>query len=507
MKKTTLLCILDGWGHRLETDYNAIAAAKTPNWDSLTASYPKTLLKTSGRHVGLPDGQMGNSEVGHMNIGCGRVVLQLLPKINHAVKKDLISEEKEFIAFVDKLKRSGGVCHLLGMISDGGVHGHIEHVIYMAKKLATQNITVNIHGFLDGRDVAPKSAIAQLENLFAQLKPFPNVKLASLVGRYFGMDRDNNWSRVADNYFAISEGRGLKTSNFIEAINSCYEKNITDEFIPPIIDDSYAGIKKEDGFFITNFRADRARQIIRAFLAEDFSGFERQKIQFAARLGMAEYAQDIDHYLPTLFPSKIPKNTLADVIAEHKLKQLHIAETEKYAHVTFFFNGGVEQEKPGEDRELVPSPQVKTYDLKPEMSAPIVKEKLLTALKLGKYDFIVVNFANPDMVGHSGVWQAAIDAVEQIDNILGELAEQIVALNGNMLVTADHGNIEYMFDKKAKQPHTAHTLNPVPFILVSTKQVALKEGSLCDIAPTILDLMSLKKPSEMTGCSLLESDV
>ncbi len=507
MKKTTLLCILDGWGHRIETEFNAIASANTPNWDKISAKYPKNLLNTSGKFVGLPDGQMGNSEVGHMNIGCGRIMLQLLPKINQAISENNIIQKEEFQDFVTKIHKSGGVCHLLGLLSDGGVHGHIDHLIYLAKQLARLNIKVKIHGFLDGRDVAQKSALKFLDYLQKQIKEQNNIEIATLAGRYFGMDRDNNWDRIAKNYTAISQAEGIKVTDFKEKIESYYQEGITDEFIPPLIAENYQAIAAGDGLFITNFRADRARQIIRSFLANEFDGFARKQHQFAAILGMAEYANDIDQYLPILFPSKIPQNTLADIISAQGLRQLHIAETEKYAHVTFFFNGGVEEPKAREERILIASPNVKTYDLQPEMSAPKVTAQLIEALKSGKYDFIVVNFANPDMVGHSGVWQAAISAVEQIDESLGKLEREIIAIGGNMLITADHGNIEYMFDKNTNQPHTAHTLNPVPLILVSPLNFNLNSGSLCDIAPTILELMSIKKPKEMTGKSLLEKNV
>jgi len=505
MKKTTLLCILDGWGHREEQKHNAIAAADTPNWDQIAKTYPRSLLYTSGEHVGLPEGQMGNSEVGHMNIGCGRVMLQLLPRINKAVREDTLTEREGFKNFVAALKESGGACHLLGIISDGGVHGHMDHVLYLARKISALGIKTYIHAFLDGRDTAPRSAAEYLEKFQQAIASESNISLATICGRYYGMDRDNNWDRVEKNYHVIAEAVGQETDDFVATVQGLYEQDVTDEFIKPHLLSGYEGVKEGDGFFMTNYRADRARQIIRAFLEKDFAEFDTKAVQFAAVLGMAEYSKDIDEYLPALFPAEIPENTLADILEEHNLKQLHIAETEKYAHVTFFFNGGLEDEKKGEKRILIPSPDVKTYDLQPEMSAPQVTDELVAAIKSGEYDFIVVNFANPDMVGHSGVWDSAVAAVTQMDKALGVLEQAILAVDGQMLVTADHGNIECMYDEQTDQPHTAHTLNPVPFVIIKKNtDFTLKDGKLCDIAPTILQLMNLKQPVEMTGESLIK---
>jgi len=505
MKKTTLLCILDGWGHREETEYNAIASANTPNWDRMSKSYPKSFLHASGLNVGLPDGQMGNSEVGHMNIGCGRIMLQLLPRINTAITEGNLKDRGALQKFVSDLKKSGGACHLLGLASDGGVHGHIDHVIYLAKVMADEGIRTYIHAFLDGRDAAPRSAAGYVERLEAEISDYDGVSLATICGRYYGMDRDNNWDRVAQNYHAIAKSEGVKANNLLDAIKACYAVDKTDEFIKPHILPSYAGVKDGDGFFMSNYRADRAREITRAFLEEGFSEFPREQINFSTSLGMAEYSTEITEYLPSIFSKEIPSSTLADILERENKTQLHIAETEKYAHVTFFFNGGAEEEKQGEKRILVPSPKVKTYDMQPEMSAEEVLSKLTAALQSGEYDFIVVNFANPDMVGHTGVWEAALSAVEQIDKSIGQLEKTILDLDGNMMITADHGNIEYMYEKSSNQPHTAHTTNVVPFVLINKgAEFNLLDGKLCDIAPTILELMQINQPSEMTGKSLIK---
>ncbi len=505
-KKPVLLCILDGFGHREATDYNAIYHANTPNWDEISSKYPKSFLDASAEQVGLPAGQMGNSEVGHMNIGSGRIMLQALPRINQAIAADEIATYPEFKDFIAKLKLSNGTCQLCGMLSDGGVHGHIDHLIYLAKLIAAQNIKVQIHAFLDGRDTPPQSGLTYLEKLQQEIADIAQIHLASLSGRFFAMDRDNNWDRVEQAYHAMVNVQANQVSDFVTALKEHYQAGESDEFFKPAVSPTAQPFKAEDGFFMTNFRADRARQILRAILAEDFTEFPRAKLKLAAQLGMNEYASDIDKYLPLLFATELPKNTLADILAAQNLTQLHIAETEKYAHVTFFFNGGSEEPKKGEDRILIPSPAVKTYDLQPEMSAPQVTNELEKALISGKYDFIVVNFANPDMVGHTGVFAAAKDAVEQIDKTLGVLAKTALEQDATMLITADHGNIEYMYDQDKAQPHTAHTLNPVPFVIIKNQvDFSLKNGRLCDIAPTILELMSLPQPQEMTGKSLLST--
>jgi 2,3-bisphosphoglycerate-independent phosphoglycerate mutase len=508
-KKTTLLCILDGWGERQNTQYNAIFHASTPNWDNIKKNYVGSSLYSSGHHVGLPEGQMGNSEVGHMNIGTGRIILQNLPKINQAIKQDNLKNNSELTNAIASLKNTGGVFHLLGLLSDGGVHSHEEHILYLAKTIANQGVEVAIHGFLDGRDVAPQAAAKSLQGFLDKIAQDQNIKLASICGRYYAMDRDNNWDRVNLAYKAIKDADAIKSSDFIADINKSYLAKVTDEFIKPYITKDYQGMQDGDGFMMLNFRADRVRQIIRAFLDKNCKPdlFASNKVKFATKLGMVEYSQAINNYLPCLFTNNISENTLSDVLVNKAMKQLHIAETEKYAHVTFFFNGGKEESQKGEDRILVPSPAVATYDLKPEMSAYEVTEKLVEVIKLHKYDFIVVNYANPDMVGHTGNWQAAKQAVEHIDKILGELEEVILDNDGNMLITADHGNIEQMFNPDNGQAHTAHTLSMVPFILVKKAQenIKLEDGRLCDIAPTILELININQPKEMTGKSLIKN--
>jgi 2,3-bisphosphoglycerate-independent phosphoglycerate mutase len=507
MKNTFLLCILDGFGESLKQQHNAIANAKTPNWDYIKKTFPNSCLQTSGEAVGLPEGQMGNSEVGHMNIGAGRVMLQLLPRINKAITDNDIVSKAEFKLFIENLKNTGGVCHLFGMLSDGGVHGHMDHVIYLAKIIAKEGVKVDLHCFLDGRDAPPQSGLKYLANMLDAIKDCKDIRIASIVGRYYAMDRDSNWDRVKIAYDAYICGDAVKTSDFLAALKLSYVNNEFDEFVKPIIAEDFTGIKDGDGFFISNYRADRVRQIITMFLDDDFAKVSREKVKFSAVLGMAEYAKEINEFLPSLFPTEFPKNILADVFAEKQYKQLHIAETEKYAHVTFFFNGGIEKPKKGEDRILVPSPKVSTYDLKPQMSADLVTDKLIAAVRSGVYDFIVVNYANPDMVGHTGVYESALDAVEKIDEILGKLSKEILAIKGQMIITADHGNIEEMYDEDNQQPHTAHSMNPVPFVVINSRSdIQLHDGKLSDIAPTILELMNIEKPSEMTGKSLLRKN-
>jgi 2,3-bisphosphoglycerate-independent phosphoglycerate mutase len=480
-------------------------AAQTPNWDSFTSKYPHSLLETSGSFVGLPDGQMGNSEVGHMNIGCGRVIQQDLPKINQAVSDSSLEEKALFKDFITKLKASGGACHIAGLVSNGGVHAHQNHIIHLAKIISAQNIKVNIHAFLDGRDTAPTSGVSFINNLNAQFSDDNNIQIATLSGRYYAMDRDNRWERVKLAHDAIIDAQAPKFTSTTDAIQASYDKGVNDEFIIPTAAANYSGAKDGDGFIMANFRADRAREISQAIFAADFDGFVRiRKINFASQISMTAYSDEIVKYLPALFTNETPKNTLSDVIAANGLKQLHAAETEKYAHVTFFFNGGVETPKKGEERILIPSPKVATYDLQPEMSAPELTQTLIEQIESKQHDFIVVNFANPDMVGHTGIWEAAISAVEEIDKDLGLLAKSALANDFTMFVTADHGNIEKMFDDENNEAYTAHSLNPVPFLMISPNSPQLENGKLADIAPTILDVMNISKPAEMTGNSLIK---
>jgi len=504
--KPIVLCILDGWGTGEDAPDNAISQANTPNFDRFLRECPNSLLETSGLSVGLPEGQMGNSEVGHMAIGSGRVILQDLPRIDRAIKDGSLEKNPELIQFTEKLKNTGGSCHLLGLCSDGGVHAHINHIIALARMVAAAGIKVFIHAITDGRDTPPESALSFLEKLESDIQGNDLIKIATVIGRYYAMDRDKRWDRVELAYNAIVSGQGQHKPTWETAIKDSYKTGKTDEFIAPAIIGQYVGAKDGDGVIMANFRADRAREIMEALTDPKFTGFQRTKtINFKARLGMVGYSEKLDKLMPALFrPEKI-ENILPEIISAAVLKQLRIAETEKYAHVTFFFSGGREQEFPGEERILIPSPKVATYDLQPEMSAPEVSEKLVAAIDSGKFDFIVCNFANADMVGHSGNFAATKKAIETIDKALGKIATALDKTGGTMLITADHGNAEQMHDEENHSYHTQHTLNPVPFIIYGLhRKISLKNGSLPDIAPTILEIMGLPKPKEMTGTSLID---
>ena len=506
--KPVVLCILDGWGAREDGADNAIAQAKTPVWTSLTKTCPTSLIETSGLAVGLPAGQMGNSEVGHMNIGGGRIVMQDLPRIDHAIETGAIADTPTLKQFIASLKASGGTCHLMGLISPGGVHSHQDHIAALAKIIAGNGIPVAVHAWLDGRDTPPKSAAEYIRKFERDIAGVDGITVGTVSGRYFAMDRDKRWDRVGKAYNAMVEAKGHNAASADAAIADAYERGQTDEFVEPIVIGGYAGMRDGDGIMMGNFRADRAREILTALVEPNFTGFPRaHRIAFAARCGMVEYSDELNRDLTALFPAERVVNTLGEVMAKAGLKQLRIAETEKYAHVTFFLNGGDEHKFPGEDRILVPSPHVATYDLQPEMSAPDVTEKLVQAIESGIYDLIVVNFANPDMVGHTGILAAAIKAVETIDACLGQLRDALTRVGGAMLITADHGNLEQMEDPKTHQPHTAHTTNLVPLVLVDCRaepaNVSLNNGRLADIAPTVLDLMAIEKPVEMTGHSLM----
>lgn len=504
--RPVVLCILDGWGHREEIKDNAIAEANTPCWDSLVEHYPHSLLATSGESVGLPDGQMGNSEVGHMNIGSGRVVMQELPRIDHSIKTGTLATNPELVDFIEALKTTGGACHLMGLMSPGGVHSHQRHILALASVLAAEGIEVHIHAFLDGRDTPPSSAreyVAECENVIATL---PGVSIASVSGRYYAMDRDKRWDRVEKAYNVMVDAAGDAVPSAQEAIERSYQDGKTDEFVLPVAIEGYAGMKDGDGLLMANFRADRARQLLHTFVDAKFDGFKRKReVKFSAKLGMVEYSSELAKMLNTLFPPQKLEHILGEVVSENGKKQLRIAETEKYAHVTFFFNGGREEVYEGEERILVPSPKVATYDLQPEMSAPEVTDKLVDAIESGKFDLIVVNYANTDMVGHSGIEAAAVKAVEAVDKCLARLSEAVKAAGGVMCITADHGNAEKMRDESTNQPHTAHTTGPVPFVMVgeSVKGIKLHDGKLCDIAPTLLSLMQLPQPKAMTGECLI----
>lgn len=506
-KKPLVLCILDGWGYRQEADNNSISQAHAPSWQDFLKNSPWTLLDASAQSVGLPNGQMGNSEVGHMTIGSGQVIMQDLPRIDQVIENNELSSLPALNDFIEKLKKSKGTCHLLGLLSPGGVHSHQNHILAFANHIGDQGVRVNIHGFTDGRDTPPMSAKGYLKDFVRKLHPA--VKIVTLGGRYFGMDRDNRWDRVARAYGAIIHADGPKVENFLSYLEDNYKSNIGDEFIPPAVYFNYEGVRDGDGLFMANFRADRVRQILSALLNPTFNAFDRNYTpNWAETLGMVEYSDILTPFLRTIFPPVEVKNSLGEIIAEHSLKQLRIAETEKYAHVTFFFNGGREQSFPGEERILIPSPKVSTYDQQPEMSAFEVTKQLINKIKNEAFDFIVVNFANPDMVGHTGNIKASIKAVETIDTCLGQLNEAIKNQDGILIITADHGNVEEMIDSHTHEPLTAHTLNPVPFVIVANNKpsVQLKAGgTLADIAPTILDLMHLPIPENMTGKSLIVS--
>lgn len=503
-----MLCILDGWGESDSREHNAIAQANTPNFDALRANYPFGTLSASELDVGLPTGQMGNSEVGHMNIGAGRVVMQELPRIDAAIADGSLAKNAALLNYIAALKKSGGTCHLLGLLSDGGVHAHLAHMAALANVVAASGVPVAVHAFLDGRDTSPKSALGYVAQFEAAIAAQKLVSIATVSGRYYAMDRDKRWDRVDLAYAALAEARGNKAPTANGAIEMSYNADKSDEFVLPTIINRYEGMKDGDGILMANFRADRAREILHALIDPNFNEFERKHIaQFAATLGVVEYSEKLNPFIPAMFPAQTLVNNLGELVANGGMKQLRIAETEKYAHVTFFFNGGREEPFAGEDRILIPSPKVATYDLQPEMSAPEVTYKLVEAIGSGKYDLIVVNYANTDMVGHSGDLAAAMKAVEAVDASLGRLADAIQRAGGAMLITADHGNAECLHDDDSGQAHTAHTLNYVPCIIVGdaykNTPKNLGHGILADIAPTLCAMLNLTPPPEMTGRNLL----
>jgi 2,3-bisphosphoglycerate-independent phosphoglycerate mutase len=497
-----MLVVLDGWGWREDPADNAVRQAHTPTFNRLWQTCPHALLRASGEDVGLPQGQMGNSEVGHLNIGAGRRVLQELPRINAAIADGDIGKAPALLAFIARLRQTGGTCHLIGLASPGGVHSHQDHAVALARILAGANVPTVVHAFTDGRDTPPKSAHEHIGRLIELLPP--STPVATICGRYYAMDRDNRWERVAKAYDAIAaaDGRHFLDARAVLADATTHE--IGDEFVVPAVVDSYGGMRDGDGLLCFNFRADRVREILAALLDPEFSGFERRRVvQIAVALGMTQYSDKLDALMHTIFPPQKLTNMLGQVVADAGRTQLRMAETEKYPHVTYFFNGGEETPYPGEDRILVPSPKVATYDLKPEMSAPELTDKAVAAVLSGKYDLIVLNYANPDMVGHTGNLAAAIKAVEAVDTGLGRLAEAMRSVEGALLISADHGNCETMRDPETGNPHTAHTTNPVPVLLMDGGGAVLADGRLADIAPTLLELLGLPKPAEMTGTSLL----
>ena len=502
-RRPVMLVILDGWGWREDTADNAIRQAKTPTFDRLWQTGPHGFLRTSGRDVGLPDGQMGNSEVGHLNIGAGRVVMQDLPRIGEAIAKGGIKSAPALNDLIKKLKASRGTCHLLGLVSPGGVHSHQDHAAALAKILDEAGVPTLLHVLTDGRDTPPQAGAEYLQRLLGMLPK--SVKVGSLCGRYFAMDRDKRWDRVEKAYKAIVDAEGPHFDDAPAVIADAYANKKFDEFIVPAVVGDYKGMKDGDGLLCFNFRADRVREILGAMLEPDFTGFARKRVvKFAAAVGMTQYSDELDKLMATIFAPQTFANILGEVVAHAGRTQLRMAETEKYPHVTYFLNGGREEPYAGEDRIMVPSPKVATYDLQPEMSAPELTDKAVAAVNSGKYDLIVLNFANPDMVGHTGSLPAAIKAVETVDTALGRIAEAIENAGGALLVTADHGNCELMRDPQTGGPHTAHTTNPVPLMLFGGRNRGLvAEGRLADLAPTLLELMELPKPKEMNGTSLL----
>lgn len=509
-KGPVVLCILDGFGDAPAGDANAVFLAATPNYDRLIAENlargPRAYLETSGLAVGLPDGQMGNSEVGHMNIGAGRVVLQDLPRIDAAIASDELGQTPVIGNLIDALKASGGACHMMGLMSPGGVHSHQDHMVALAKLLAAEGITVHVHAFMDGRDTPPTSGAGFLDTFTSAVGDAATI--ATMTGRYHAMDRDKNWDRVERAWRAIARGEGEKTANFRGALEASHARDIGDEFVVPHVAKDYAGIAKGDALLMANFRADRAREILTALVDPAFDGFNRGTMpELVARVGLVEYSDALNPFMSAVFPSLNIVNTIGECVAAAGLRQLRIAETEKYAHVTFFLNGGREAVFEGEDRKLIPSPKVATYDLLPEMSAHEVTDGLVEAIDRNAYDLIIVNYANPDMVGHTGIIPAAIKAVETIDTCLGRLEAALAGAEGVMLVAADHGNIECMRDPETGAPHTAHTIGQVPFLMVNGSALetsaGLMSGRLADLAPTLLTLLGLDIPEEMTGQVLL----
>jgi 2,3-bisphosphoglycerate-independent phosphoglycerate mutase len=502
-RRPVMLVILDGFGWREEVADNAVRQAKTPTFARLWEAGPHGFLHTSGKDVGLPVGQMGNSEVGHLNIGAGRVVMQDLPRIGEAIASGEINRAPALTDPIKKLKANGGTCHLVGLISPGGVHSHQDHAVALAWILDQAGVPTLVHAITDGRDTPPQSAAEYVGKLVAALPKA--VPIATVCGRYYAMDRDKRWERVEKAYRAIVDADAPRFADAASVIANAYANKKFDEFVLPAVVGDYRGFKDGDGLLCFNFRADRVREILGAILDPAFSDFARPRfVRLAAAVGMTQYSDALDKLMPAIFPSQAFKNILGEVVSAAGRTQLRMAETEKYPHVTYFLNGGHEQPYRGEDRIMVPSPKVATYDLQPEMSAPELTDKAVAAISSGKYDLIVLNYANPDMVGHTGNLTAAIKAVETVDTGLGRIVEAIKSAGGALLVTADHGNCELMRDPETGGPHTAHTTNPVPLVLFGARNRALvADGRLADIAPTLLELMGLPKPPEMTGHSLL----
>ena len=501
--RPVVLLILDGWGYREDPRDNAIALADVPNWRRLWEAGPRAMVHTEGGHVGLPDGQMGNSEVGHMNIGAGRVVYQELTRIDAAIRDGSFFDNAELNAACDAVLSTGGTLHLLGLLSPGGVHAHERHLFAMMELAARRGVAkVAVHAFLDGRDMPPRSAQPSLERLQAECARLGNARIHSLCGRYFAMDRDRRWERVRRAWDAVVDAQGAHATDAQAALAAAYAHDENDEFVQPVVLDGAVPMADGDAVVFMNFRADRARQLSAAFVQPGFDGFQARRPALARYVCLTEY--DATLPAPVAFAPDNLRNTIGEVLAAHGLSQLRIAETEKYAHVTFFLSGGRETPFEGEERILVPSPKVATYDLQPEMSAPEVTRRLVEAIEADRFDAIICNYANPDMVGHTGDLQAAIKAVEAVDRALGEVVAAVTARGGELLVTADHGNVEMMRDPETGEPHTSHTVGPVGLVYVGRPGVRLREaGALRDLAPTLLDMLGVERPAEMTGTSLL----
>ena len=506
-RKPHLLLILDGWGEREAAPDNAISNANCPNWRRMWASYPHTLIKTDGLSVGLPEGQMGNSEVGHMNLGAGRIVYQDLTRINLSLENGQFEHNLALNQACASVRRNGGTLHVLGLLSEGGVHSLEAHIFAMLKLAHARNVRqIAVHVFLDGRDTPPKSAAPSILALQGLAEQLGNVKIASVSGRYFAMDRDQRWDRVRLSYDAIADASAAhQQSSAMAALEAAYARGESDEFVQPTVVAGGCRVVDGDAIVFMNYRSDRARQLSHAFVDEDFKGFERPRhAQLSAFVSLTEYSKDLAVSAIAFAPQSMT-NTLPELIAAGGLTQLRIAETEKYAHVTFFFSGGVETPYPGESRIMVPSPKVATYDLQPEMSVVALSDQLAAAIATKQFDFIVCNIANPDMVGHTGILAAAIQAVEAVDLALGRIEQAILAAGGVMLVTADHGNLEQMWDFESNQANTQHSMNPVPLVLIAPQSTfeLRAGGALKDIAPTLLRLMQIEQPAEMTGEALL----
>ncbi len=500
-----VLCILDGLGLSPSKKGNAFKLAKTPNIDALKRKFPSATLKTHGSSVGLPEGQMGNSEVGHLNIGSGRIIKTMLRRIDEAIKSGDLDKDTTLTQFLSETKTNGGIVHIAGLFSEGGVHGHRDHLIKLMQIASSNNLRVNLHLFTDGRDVETKSSIKDIKVI--QSKMPKNVRIASIMGRYYSMDRDKRWDRTKAALWAITSGKGKRCKSAQEAIIKSHSKGLTDEFIEPTIIGDYKGlIDKNDRLILTNFRADRARQLMHSFTKKSFvisDGTLPNK--FKDILGMIEYDPDLKSLVKVLFEKITVKDTLGEWIEKNNLKQFRIAETEKYPHVTYFFNGGAEKKYKGEHRILVPSPRVASYEECPEMSSEKICLELISAIEKKIYDLLIINFANPDMVGHTGNLNATLKACETIDRMMGHIISSLEVVKGEMLIISDHGNCEEMFIKGTSRAHTYHTLNPVPVILYSKREnLSLSSGKLSDVAPTVLDLMGLEKPKLMSGKSLIK---